>query len=500
MTNLTKHNQYFIIFPLWVIIVIVLSGCRHTDKTPDINTTFKPELNKVKTNAGINIDNPEKNHIALAKQLIEKRYYDVALVQLNTALKEKKNRSAELFYLMGVCHREKEEYDQAIKSFNSAIDLDKVFSFSYNGLGLTYALTGQPDMARKYFKKAISLNPARADFYNNAGYLEMKQGQYEQAVEFFKKSILIDIKFEQAINNLAICLGMLGKETDALNLLIKNSHPSKAYYNMGVIYRMKGENEKAEEFFQKAKKENTTSNDHEAGNAAKSLPIEEIKTETSSTEKANEKKLKTEKPESYLQEKETKSEKSEDIVSDTGQWVLTDIEDWEIVDEGEIEAPSSWFISSSLLKQSSNIHGGEDSGSVPDKPGTYAIAGSTEWSDYSLEIGLLSHDEDAIGVIFRYVDDNNYYRFSMDSSRSYRRLVKKSKGKISILAENSESYLKGRQYRVKVTALGEKIVIKLDDKVLFDVNDRDIIRGKVGVYSWGNRGSEFSYPVVRVKP
>ncbi|MGD9161169.1 MAG: tetratricopeptide repeat protein [Desulfobacteraceae bacterium] len=500
MTHIKTNNQYFIIFSLWAIMVIVLSGCRHTDKTPDLNTAFKPELNEVKTNTGLSRDTPQKDHIALAKQLIEKGYYDVALVQLDTALKEKSNRSAGLFYLMGVCHREKEEYEEAIKSFNLAIDQDKEFSFAYNGLGLTYALTGQPDIARKYFIKAISLNPARADFLNNAGHLEMMEKQYRKAEEYFRKSLLINNRFEQAVNNLAICLGMLGKETEALNLLIKNSHPSKAYYNMGVIYRMKGENEKAEELFQKAEMSVSLTDKVEDDKPVINVPFEEKQREPAFTQKAPEEEVEKEKPEAYSKVSEAAPEKTEDIVPDTKQWASADVDDWKIVDEGDIEGPSSWYISADHLKQSSNIYGGEDSGSIPDKPGTYAIAGSMEWRDYSLEVKLLSHDDDAIGVIFRYIDDDNYYRFSMDSSRSYKRLVKKSREKISILAEDNGNYQKGQQYQAKIIVCDERILVILDDKVLFDIRDRDIERGKIGVYSWGNRGSEFSYPVVRVKP
>ncbi|MGD9160015.1 MAG: tetratricopeptide repeat protein [Desulfobacteraceae bacterium] len=400
-----------------------------------------------KTTASDIISKVEKNTLDLARQLIDKGEYDAALARLNTVLKEKNNISPELFHFMGVCLWEKEEYEQAIENFNRAVALDKEFSFAYNGLGLSYAMTGQVDRARENFKKAISLNPSRADFYNNAGSLEMEQKQYEEAADLFKKSILIDNKFEKSKNNLAICMRKLGKETRALK-----------------------------------------------------LSFEDTKTDTTFAQKAIEEELKTDKPVAYPQETGAEPEKPEDIVPDTGQWILTHADDWEIVDEGDIEGPSSWFISADVLKQSSNIYGGEDSGDIPDKPGTYAVAGNIDWTDYSLEVNLLSHDDDAIGVIFRHTDDNNYYRFSMDSYRGYRRLVKKSSGIISVLAEESGDYRKNQQYRVKIIVYGEKILVLLDDKVLFNVIDSDIDRGRIGVYCWGNKGSEFSYPVVRLKP
>ena len=485
-------------------MIILVSGCSFREKPNNSNEILKAKL---KYEKAVKTDAPDKNYITLAKQLMEKGYYDVALVQLNTALKEKKNISAELFYLIGVCYREQEEYKQAIKFFNLAIDQDNEFSFAYNGLGLAYALTGQPDLARDHFIKAISLNPARADFFNNAGHLEMMEKQYAKAEEYLNKSLLINNRFEQAINNLAICRGLLGKESEALNLLMRSSPPSRAYYNMGIIYHMKGENEKAEDFFQKAKIAGSSTGKVENISMPTSPSPDENQADSTFIQKEIEEEIKREKPktsskvsEAASDKIETSSEKDASIVPDTIQWVPTDVDDWKIVDEGNTDGPSAWYISGDLLKQSSNIYGGENKGSVPDKPGTYAIAGNMEWTDYSLEVNMLSRDDDALGVIFRYVDENNYYRFSMDSSRNYRRLIKKSRGSISILAENRKSYLKGQKYRVKVVTLGERIFIMLDDKTLFDVYDRDIAKGKVGVYSWGNKGSEFSYPVVKLGP
>ena len=269
MTHLKPHNQFYLlrqrgyaglslqnlmIFFLWAVIgIIALSGCSHTRKTPDPNIVFKPEIIEPGENTGFNTNAPEKNHIALAKQLIDKRYYDIALRQLQTAHREKSNRSAELYYLMGVCHRESERYVQAVACFNAAIDMDKEFSFAYNGLGLTHALTGLNKKALEFFLRAIALNPARADFYNNAGFLVMEQGQYEQAEAFFRKALEIDDNFEQAINNLAVCLGMTGRGDDALEILLKGGPPSAAYSNMGVIYHMQGKNEEADAMFEKAK-------------------------------------------------------------------------------------------------------------------------------------------------------------------------------------------------------------------------------------------------------
>jgi hypothetical protein len=53
---------------------------------------------------------------------------------------------------------------------------------------------------------------------------------------------------------------------------------------------------------------------------------------------------------------------------------------------------------------------------------------------------LQSFDDDAIGILFRYADDANFYRFSMDSKRGYRRLVKAVAGVFTLLWEDDVGY------------------------------------------------------------
>ena len=50
-----------------------------------------------------------------------------------------------------------------------------------------------------------------------------------------------------------------------------------------------------------------------------------------------------------------------------------------------------------------------------------AVAGDSGWTDVVFSARLRSLDDDAIGVLFRYGDENNYYRFSMDAT--HRRLT-----------------------------------------------------------------------------
>ena len=179
------------------------------------------------------------------------------------------------------------------------------------------------------------------------------------------------------------------------------------------------------------------------------------------------------------------------VIDDFG---AASINGWTIVNEGTTSAPSNWSIQSGELQQSSNIYGGStDAAGVP-KPGTYALynAGSN-WGDYQVSVTLRGSDDDAIGVMFRYQDANNYYRFSMDNSRAYRRLVKKEAGVFTVLWEDGVAYTRNQNYQFSADAIGSNIRISLDGVELANVTDSGISQGSVALYCWGQQGAFFDY-------
>jgi polysaccharide export outer membrane protein len=164
---------------------------------------------------------------------------------------------------------------------------------------------------------------------------------------------------------------------------------------------------------------------------------------------------------------------------------------WTVVDEGNKEGPSSWSFSDDKVIQSSNIYGGEGVGRDPINPGTYALSGEGGMKDYIFRADVRSSDDDAIGLMFRYLDKDNYYRFSMDRQRRYRTLTKKIKGEFLILAEDDVAYSQNRWYAVKIEAVKDNIKVSIDGSLILDVTDDALNQGKVGLYCWGNAGSEF---------
>lgn len=173
---------------------------------------------------------------------------------------------------------------------------------------------------------------------------------------------------------------------------------------------------------------------------------------------------------------------------------------WSIVDEGTQDAPSSWTANAGLLQQLSNLYGGlagTSAGFQLPKPGTYLYyEAGTAWRHYTTHLSLRSDDDDALGLMFRMVDANNYYRFSWDKQRGYRRLVKKVGGTFSLLAQDEVVYETGRTYQLDVLAQNDLIEVRIDGEVVFSVQDASLAHGSIATYSWGNVGAVFDDIIV----
>jgi hypothetical protein len=167
------------------------------------------------------------------------------------------------------------------------------------------------------------------------------------------------------------------------------------------------------------------------------------------------------------------------------------MEEWTVVDAGTPSPPSAWGAQDGVLVQTAETHGGSLDPASLDKPGTCVIAGDASWTDYRLTVRLCSHTEYGIGVLFRYGDSNNYYRFSMDRRLGYRRLIKKVNGHVEVLWEDHGAYEVGRDYLVTIDAFGDRVRLYVDGVRLCDRVESALSRGRVGLYCWGNAGAHF---------
>ena len=97
-----------------------------------------------------------------------------------------------------------------------------------------------------------------------------------------------------------------------------------------------------------------------------------------------------------------------------------------------------------------------------------------------------------MGLVFRYRDDNNYYRFSMDHTNSYRRLVSVVAGTTTVLKQDDFAYELQKDYLVTIEAIGNSLRVYQNGMLIFDVTDAAHAKGSIGMYCYDNAGARFS--------
>jgi len=168
---------------------------------------------------------------------------------------------------------------------------------------------------------------------------------------------------------------------------------------------------------------------------------------------------------------------------------------WTIVDEGNVNGPSSWSASSGYMLQSSNIY--TEPKTDPNMHGTFALwdAGMA-WTDYQMTLTMLSEDDDAMGIMFRYQDANNYYRFAWlnenhNQGVGRRQLIKMHNGTFTVLAQNDTPYTKNTSYTVKIQASESNLKVFINSTQVLEANDSSFAYGSVAFFCWGNVGTHF---------
>ncbi|MBN2271241.1 MAG: DUF1080 domain-containing protein [Sedimentisphaerales bacterium] len=172
------------------------------------------------------------------------------------------------------------------------------------------------------------------------------------------------------------------------------------------------------------------------------------------------------------------------------------LDGWNIVDEGNTGCPSAWSVIKvpwfdyCWMVQLSNIH------MLPreayESRGTYALwQESFHWDDYQVTFLMASGDNDMIGLMFRYRDHDNYYRFSWDRDRSRMWLGKMIDGQFTILKSKNRAYETATWYSVEIIAEGPNLTVKIDGVQELDAIDNNLAYGPIALYCWGNEETYF---------
>jgi len=130
---------------------------------------------------------------------------------------ENKQETASDWHNKGIALRKLGKYDEAIKAYDRAIDLDPKYASAWNNKGIALDELGKYDEAIKAYDKAIDLDPKYTSAWYNKGIALDELGKYDEAIKAYDRAIDLDPKDALAWHNKGVALKRLGrtKEADA---------------------------------------------------------------------------------------------------------------------------------------------------------------------------------------------------------------------------------------------------------------------------------------------
>ncbi len=164
---------------------------------------------------------------------------------------------------------------------------------------------------------------------------------------------------------------------------------------------------------------------------------------------------------------------------------------WTIVDDN-VTFASTWDASSNRMVNNNETH--RNNGDLDEgyHRGTYAyLTDSVNLTNYRFEVDVTQRSSslEDLGVMFRYSDDDHYYRFSMNASKGFARLESKAGVDLGgdpiwrTLAKDQRGYEPGSPVTVIVEVDGPLIQIFVNGNDLFAVYDTDHSGGGVALYA-----------------
>lgn len=158
--------------------------------------------------------------------------------------------------------------------------------------------------------------------------------------------------------------------------------------------------------------------------------------------------------------------------------------DWQIIDE-EVSLKSNWYCENGYLVQDT------DAGNKKNLLGTMAIYSKSSFDSYILRTNLVYTDDDFIGVVFKYKDQNNFHRFILSSESQTIRLDKKVSGDLISIEEIANREWHQCKFSITLDVSPDSIHVYLDDSKVFSILNEDELPGKIGFVSISNLGSFF---------
>ncbi|MBI5606321.1 MAG: tetratricopeptide repeat protein [Deltaproteobacteria bacterium] len=155
-------------------------------------------------------------------------------------------------YLLGCYYQERGKHPEAITEFKKTLILNPQYVKAYNGIGVSYDLSGDFLKASAFYQEALKLNPNLDYVYNNMGYSFLLQGRPDEAVSAFQKAIALNDRNERYHSNLALAYAEKGDHDLAFAEFAQAGGKAQGHYHLANFLYGKGSFEKAREHYRVA--------------------------------------------------------------------------------------------------------------------------------------------------------------------------------------------------------------------------------------------------------
>jgi len=185
----------------------------------------------------ISQDQPNALHLrALVQQ--QQGNPKLAIEMINQALRNAPY-SGLMHYDLGIIYKETKQYDQAIKSFQTAIQLEPQLEIAVQMLGKTLIKSSRYEDAIIFFSGLLKQRPQEVSLYSQLGMAQKQFGQLIEAEATMKMSLQIACDNHQAYNELGAILWEQKKLKQAANAfetaLELQPKNASAWSNLGAV-------------------------------------------------------------------------------------------------------------------------------------------------------------------------------------------------------------------------------------------------------------------------
>ncbi len=231
-------------------------------------------MNNIATRSIADVDNAQKHflyilrkqpsnkkaYIALASTYTQQGEFEKSFKYINEVLKmDKHYRDA--YIMKGTNYLTIGKRDLAISSYETAVQQDPKFFEAYLQLAWIYTEDEKYPFALEYFRTAAELDPKSTDALYGIAYSLQMLEKYDEAMLAYRDLIQMDNKYYLALFNQAYIKQFHQNQVDSAIYYYQSAldmEPQfvKAWHNLGLCYKTKGDKTNALKSFAKALKYN----------------------------------------------------------------------------------------------------------------------------------------------------------------------------------------------------------------------------------------------------